>query len=126
VKKTGPVAPFFLILLISLMQIAMENGAPALQRPRPWDRVKLIAIGSAASEWSLETVEGKTLKLSELRGKVVVLDFWANWCGPCRRLEPLLDELASEYKPKPVKFFTISIWPDKTFDPKSYGDSRGS
>src|SRR5262249_21314489 len=96
----------------------------APQLPRPWDKVKEVALGSAAPDWRLKTVEGETVTLSELRGKVVVLDFWANWCGPCRKLEPLFDQLAREYQSKPVKFFTLSIWPDQDFNLKAYLKGR--
>src|SRR5262245_5820510 len=90
------------------------------QLPRPWDKVKEVALGSAAPDWRLKTVEGETVALSELRGKVVVLDFWANWCGPCRKLEPLFDQLTHEYQSKPVKFFTLSVWPDQDFNLQAY------
>jgi thiol-disulfide isomerase/thioredoxin len=106
---------------------AQKTGASfstAPQRPRPWDKVKEVAIGSAAPDWRLKTVEGETAMLSELRGKVVVIDFWANWCGPCRKLEPLFDQLAREYQSKSVKFFTISVWPDQDFDPRAYLKER--
>ena len=91
-----------------------------LQMPRPGDKVKEVAIGSAAPGWQLKTAGGETVALSELRGKVVVLDFWANWCGPCRKLEPLFDQLAREYQSKPVRFFTMSIWLDQDFNPQTY------
>src|SRR5262245_59375675 len=94
------------------------------QRPRPWDKVKEVAIGSAAPDWRLKTVDGETVALAELRGKVVVLDFWANWCGPCRKLEPLFDQLEREYQSKPVKFFTLSIWSDQDFNPQAYLKER--
>lgn len=87
------------------------------QRPRPWDKVKELAVGDTAPDWRLKTVEGETVALSALRGKVVVLDFWAHWCKPCRKLEPLFDQLVREYQNKPVKFFTLSIWPDQEFNP---------
>ncbi|HSB10097.1 MAG TPA: redoxin domain-containing protein [Blastocatellia bacterium] len=90
------------------------------QRPRPWDRVKEVAIGAAAPDWRLKTAAGETIALSELHGKVVVLDFWAEWCGPCRKLEPLIDQLVREYQNKPVKFFTVSIWPGRDFDPRAH------
>lgn len=96
----------------------------APQRPRPWDKVKDVALGSAAPDWRLKTVERETVALSELRGKVVVLDFWANWCGPCRKLEPVFDQLVSEYQSKPVKFFTLSVWPDDDFNPQAYLKER--
>ena len=102
----------------------IKVGFAAPQRPRPWDKVKEVAIGSAAPDWRLKTADGETVTLSELRGKVVVLDFWANWCGPCRKLEPLFDQLAHEYQGKPVKFFTMSIWPDQDFNPQVYLNER--
>ena len=108
----------------SILQSARAGFSTAPQRPRPWDKVKEVAIGSAAPDWRLKTVGGETVALSELRGKVVVLDFWANWCGPCRKLEPLLDQLAHEYQNKPVKFFTLSIWPDQDFNPQAYLKGR--
>lgn len=91
-----------------------------LQMPRPWDKVKEVPLGSVAPDWRLKTAEGETVALSALRGKVVVLDFWANWCGPCRKLEPLFDQLVHEYQSQPVKFFTLSIWPDQDFNPQAY------
>jgi thiol-disulfide isomerase/thioredoxin len=115
-----------LLALLWLLGIgaSMLQGASAdlsiAQRPRPGDKVKEIALGSAAPDWRLKTVEGETVALSEWRGKVVVLDFWANWCGPCRKLEPIFDQLAREYRSQPVKFFTLSIWPDHDFNPRVY------
>ena len=87
------------------------------QRPHPGDQRRDIAVGTPAPDWRLRTVEGETVALSELRGKVVVLDFWANWCGPCHKLTPLFDQLAREYQSKPVMFFTLSIWADRDFNP---------
>jgi thiol-disulfide isomerase/thioredoxin len=123
-KKLSNIALLFFVVLVGARELpsaAIKNQfLPVLQRPRPGDRVKEITIGSAAPDWKLKTVQGETVALSELRGQVVVLDFWANWCGPCRRLEPLIDGLVREYKQKPVEFFTMSIWPDKAFNPKTY------
>src|SRR5215216_6092623 len=94
------------ILFLIVVSTSMLQGARAAssmpQRPRPGDKVKEVDLGSAAPDWQLKTVEGETVTLSALRGKVVVLDFWANWCGPCRKLEPLFDELARGYQSKPV------------------------
>ena len=81
---------------------------------------KEVAVGAAAPDWRLKTVGGETVALSELRGKVVVLDFWANWCGPCHKLTPLFDRLAREYQNQPVRFFTLSIWPGLEFNPQAF------
>ena len=56
-----------------------------------------IPVGSPAPDWSLETPEGGVLSLSDLRGKVVVMDFWATWCMPCRQVMPFLQELHESY-----------------------------
>src|ERR1051325_5036071 len=101
--KLLSVALFLIGVSASILPSMRASSVP--QRPRPWDKVKEVALGSAAPDWRLKTVEGDAVALSELRGKVVVLDFWANWCGPCRKLEPLFDQLVREYQKKPVRFF---------------------
>ena len=90
------------------------------QMPRPGEKVKEVAIGSIAPDWKLKTAGGETVALSELRGQVIVLDFWANWCGPCRKLEPVFDQLVRDYQSQPVRFFTLSVWPDQDFNPQAY------
>jgi predicted methyltransferase/thiol-disulfide isomerase/thioredoxin len=122
--KSLPVILFLIGASISMLPGVRAGFSTTPQLPRPGDKVKEVVIGSAAPDWRLKTVEGETVALSELRGKVVVLDFWANWCGPCRKLEPLFDRLAHEYRSKPVKFFTLSVWPDQDFNPQAYLKER--
>jgi cytochrome c biogenesis protein CcmG/thiol:disulfide interchange protein DsbE len=55
-----------------------------------------------APDFKLQGVDGKEVKLSDYKGKIVVLDFWATWCGPCRRGVPDLVSLQKEYKDKLV------------------------
>lgn len=57
-----------------------------------------VKAGSRAPDFSLKDTGGKTVKLSGLRGKVVLVDFWATWCEPCKKELPELDKLAKAYK----------------------------
>lgn len=59
-----------------------------------------VAVGSQAPDIQAETLQGDTFKLEQLRGKVVLLDFWATWCGPCVKAMPALQELSDKYKDK--------------------------
>lgn len=99
-----------------------DSFSAAPQTPRGSSSVnrKEIHIGAAAPDWQLKTVAGETVRLSELRGKVVVLDFWASWCGPCRKLVPAYEQLARTYQNQPVKFYSISIWPGPNFNPQTF------
>src|SRR5579872_3963766 len=55
------------------------------------------------------TLDGQTRKLSALHGQVVVVNFWATWCGPCQEELPRLSRIAASYAGKPVSFVFISI-----------------
>ena len=55
-------------------------------------------MGQAAPDFALKSSTGENLRLSEFRGDVVMINFWATWCGPCRQEMPLLDELYQRYE----------------------------
>ncbi|GAB1430253.1 hypothetical protein MASR2M18_10860 [Ignavibacteria bacterium] len=60
---------------------------------------------------SLTTLDGKTIKIADLKGKVVVMDFWATWCGPCRASFPAMQKLYDKYKNNPnVAFVIVNVW----------------
>ncbi|MGE0622252.1 MAG: TlpA family protein disulfide reductase [Pseudomonadales bacterium] len=57
-----------------------------------------VAISDSAPDFTLKSLEGSNLRLEEYRGQVVLLNFWASWCGPCRQEMPLLDRLHHRYE----------------------------
>ena len=69
--------------------------------------------GKAAPAFALKDMAGKEVSLSALKGKVVVLDLWATWCGPCRVSLPHLDKLHAEMKDKPVAVYAVNIQEEK-------------
>ncbi|QEC69908.1 TlpA family protein disulfide reductase [Panacibacter ginsenosidivorans] len=68
-----------------------------------------ISTGSQAAEINLPDLKGKKISLSSLKGKVVLIDFWASWCVPCRKTIPLLKKLYTEYQPKGFEIYGISV-----------------
>ena len=68
-------------------------------------------VGAVAPDFTLTTLGGETVKLSDLRGSVVVLDFWATWCGPCKRGLPLFQEFANwaQQSGHPIKVYAVNV-----------------
>ncbi len=72
-----------------------------------------IRQGYDAPDIALPTVNGDSIRLSSLRGKVVLLDFWASWCGPCRSSNKQLTKIYPKYKAKGFEIFSVSLDEDK-------------
>ncbi len=70
---------------------------------------KLLEIGAMAPDFSLPTPNGDTLKLSDLRGKVVLIDFWASWCGPCKAEFPNVKRVYSRFSDKGFEILGVSL-----------------
>lgn len=69
--------------------------------------------GEAAPPFSLQTLDGKTVTRDSLKGKVVLLDFWATWCGPCLKALPELKDLRQKNAGQPLVIVSVSVDEDK-------------
>ena len=70
------------------------------------------AAAKAAPNFTLKSLTGKNLKLSEMTGNVVLLNFWASWCGPCREEMPLLNALHNKYEPLGFTVLGVNVEED--------------
>lgn len=103
-QKEHPDSPFTKTLAEQVAQI--ESGM---------NEYELMKSGKkAAPDILLETPEDKEIKLSSLKGKVVLIDFWASWCGPCRKENPNVVKLYNKYKNKGFTIYSVSLDTDKS------------
>ena len=80
--------------------------------PQQQGASKLVKVGDAAPDFTLNNLSGESVQLATLKGSVVVMDFWATWCGPCKMALPMLQEFAdwAEEEKLKVKVFAVDIW----------------
>ncbi len=93
-----PCGRYIILLLAFLLLVAAG--------PSPWEGDKLI--GQKAPDFVLKDVTGKAVSLSAIKGKAVLVNFWATWCPPCRAEMPTLNRLYKEYRNKGLAVVAVS------------------
>ena len=109
-----------LALIVSLGVLATRGHAQArfaeqtpaagtATTPPVGERPAALAVLFEAPDFTLSTLSGTSLSLAELRGKVVLLNFWATWCVPCRKEMPAIEALYQRYKERGLEVLAISL-----------------
>ncbi len=101
-----PVLAFLAILAWASFTSGPARGGLAVND----NTVELDAFGEAAPEFSLELMRGGGITSDELEGRVVMMDFWASWCQPCREEAPVLAKVYEEYRDRGVEFVGVNLW----------------
>jgi thiol-disulfide isomerase/thioredoxin len=90
------------ILWTVVSRVPLAVGAPLSSSPSPRE-------GFLAPDFTLDTLDGKKVTLSELRGKIVIINLWATWCPPCRAEMPALENAYKQYKESEVIILGLNV-----------------
>jgi thiol-disulfide isomerase/thioredoxin len=106
IVKRNPLVLFFIAAIVAAM---LFFGMRAARSNRANAPAKEQLMGGLAPDFDLTGLDGKNLKLSDLRGKAVLLNFWATYCGPCKIEMPWFVELQKEYGPQGFQIIGVAM-----------------
>lgn len=101
--------PRIVIRVAEKLQSDMPNSAYTTSLLSIRNQFKPTDEGSLAPDLALESPKGDTVRLSSLKGEVVLLDFWASWCGPCRKENPQVRAMYQKYKDRGFEIYGVSL-----------------
>jgi thiol-disulfide isomerase/thioredoxin len=120
--KRNPLILFFIAAIVAAMLFA---GIRLARHNRASGPVKGQLIGNLAPDFELPALDGKKLKLSDLRGKAVLLNFWATYCGPCKIEMPWFVELQKQYGPEGFQIIGVAMDDASTEDIAKFAKDMG-
>jgi thiol-disulfide isomerase/thioredoxin len=120
--KRNPLILFFIAAIVATMLFAGIRIARNNRANGPGQRQ---LMGNLAPDFELQTLDGKNLKLSDLRGKAVLLNFWATYCGPCKIEMPWFVELQKEYGPQGFQIVGVANDDASTADIAKFAKEMG-
>ncbi len=98
------------IVVIAAVSVMLVAAPYLTHRDRTSNDTKLGELkGKRAPEFSLESLDGKTVRLADFRGKAVLLNFWATWCQPCKIEMPWFEQLQKQYGPEGLQVVGIAM-----------------
>jgi thiol-disulfide isomerase/thioredoxin len=100
--------PLALVVVAVIIAGMLYFGFHAARRSGPGAATS-TAKSSVAPDFTLESLDGKNVRLSDLRGKAVLLNFWATWCGPCKIEMPWFVELQNQYGPQGLQIIGVAM-----------------
>lgn len=119
--RRNPAALFFVAAIVAALLFV---GFHAARRTNNGSD-SLDPTGKPAPDFTLQTLDGKNVTLSSLRGKGVLLNFWATWCGPCKIEMPWFVELQKEYGPQGLQIVGVAMDDSSTQDIQTFVKEMG-